>query len=58
MKVEVIRSAKGNLLVLVSFQESSNFHKNDATWVPTTDEINLIVDALQAITEYNKRRRD
>ena len=51
-KLELKEGKQGNLLVVVKFDpESSNFYKNDLTWCPTLDELNLLNKSREALME-------
>lgn len=51
MKVSLIKDR----LVLVQFENASNFNAKRLTWVPTLNEIRLITDAVTTISEQNKQ---
>jgi len=56
-RVEVDNFATGKLKVVVRFFSASNFwiHEQgeEATWVPTFEELSKVNETLQAINEYN-----
>ncbi len=60
MKIEVGKFGNGELMVRVRFEPSSNFRREDNTWVPTFEEIDLIVRVLLGIDGMNRfvRRYD
>lgn len=45
------------MLVRVHFEEDTNFRKEDLTWVPTLQEVENIREALEALVEYNNKRK-
>lgn len=57
MKVEVGRFNNGELMVRVRFEPSSNFRKEDSTWVPTFEEIDLIIRVLLGMDGMNRLSR-
>jgi hypothetical protein len=51
-KLELKEGSAGNLLVIVKFDPgASNFHKDDFTWCPTLDELNVLNKAREAVME-------
>ena len=60
MRVEVGRFSDGRLCTIISFEEKSNFRKNDkgGTWVPTFEEIERIVLSVYAIDGMNKQMKE
>jgi hypothetical protein len=57
MNVEIVRVRGNRLLIRVKFTKAGNFHPEDLSWVPTNDELQLIKDAIQAITKFNDGKR-
>lgn len=51
MRIELKRGSKGNLLVMVIFEEASNYNLQKHEWVPKLKEIELINDALEKVVE-------
>ena len=57
MKVEVERFYDGDLKLLVRFEPSGNFWKENLTWVPTLEEIDRILKALLGIDVINRWKK-
>ena len=57
MKVEVERFYDGDLKLLVRFEPSGNFWKENLTWVPTLEEIDRILNALLGIDVINRWKK-
>lgn len=53
MRPEVDRFKDGRLMVKVVFEPNSNFRKETLSWVPTFEEIDRIVKALEGIDDVN-----
>lgn len=56
---EISRFADGRLMLRVRFRKNSNFRfeeEEEATWVPTFDEVNLLNEALNVTNEHNTRK--
>jgi len=57
MKVEVERFFDGDLKLLVRFEPSGNFWKENLTWVPTIKEIELILQTLLGVDVINRWKK-
>jgi hypothetical protein len=57
MKVEVERFHDGDLKLLIRFEPSGNFWKENLTWVPTLEEIDRIFNALLGIDVINRWKK-
>jgi hypothetical protein len=57
MKVEVERFYDDDLKLLVCFEPSGNFWKENSTWVPTFEEIERILHALLGIDVINRWKK-
>jgi len=57
MRTEIIRGSKGNLLLKVIFEKKSNFDTEKMEWVPTIKEMELLSDALEAMLDHDKKKR-
>ena len=57
MKVEVERFYDGDLKLLVRFEPSGNFWKENLTWVPTIKEIELILQILLGVDVINRWKK-
>ena len=47
----------GNLKLIVRFEPTSNFWKNDLTWCPSLEEVKLLVQTLLSIDTMNRLLR-
>lgn len=47
MRIEIDWENKPNPLVIVYFEEDSNFHSEDLSWVPRKTEISSLYKALK-----------
>jgi len=51
-KVELKEGKQGNLIAIVKFDpDATNFYKNDFSWCPTLDELNLLNKTREAVME-------
>lgn len=57
MKIEIGRFMDGRLKVKVVFEPDSNFWKENLTWVPTRNELELIFLTLLDIDGINRMKR-
>jgi hypothetical protein len=59
-KIELSKFADGRLMLKVRFRRESNFRfedNNEATWVPTFEEVNLLRETLDATNDYNEKKK-
>jgi len=57
MRIEIGKFYNGDLKVLIRFEPSRNFWENDLTWVPTEEEIRLILFSYLGIDGINELLR-
>ena len=48
MKIDFKKGSHGNALIVVTFEDSSNFDPKDLTWVPKLEELDKIQRAVEA----------
>ncbi len=59
MKPELGKFPEGRLKLTIRFRKDSNFwmdNQEEATWVPTLEEVDLLKEALDATDEHNKNK--
>ena len=57
---ELAKFSDGRLMLRVRFYRTSNFWINDkeeATWVPTFEEVDFLKEALNVANEHNENRK-
>jgi len=54
MKVQLERSKSGDVLVVIQFEEDSNFDVKKMQWVPRLKELDLILDAKKLIMDKER----
>lgn len=54
MKVELDFFKNGNLQLKIRFEDKSNFHSKELTWVPTYEELEIIKEGMKAVELWNK----
>lgn len=49
MKIKIEEGSSGNHLMVVVFEDDSNFNSEDLTWVPTMREVKRIYRRLKSL---------
>ncbi|MDH5793773.1 MAG: hypothetical protein OEZ18_04325 [Candidatus Bathyarchaeota archaeon] len=54
MRIEIRRGSRGNALMVVIFEQASNYDLEKHEWVPKLEEVGLIYRTLKSLAKLEK----